>query len=400
MGNKNSYNVICFGYQPWSKMWKRNQSMMAELAKLEFINRVTFVNPICSVLSLLRIKNSITKSKAGIKNVFITTRISPKIFIYTPKNFIPQRRYLSSLRAFETRIITRIGLKKVQRLNSDKPYILFLNSPNIFLHDLVDFLLEGASLSIFDFSDDFLELGYNKKTLENFRRNIELYTPAVDMVLTANEHIRLKYRKLNPNIHVIRNATNYDNFDRKCYKPVDRLEKLKNNKHPIIGYSGTVNMSRLDAGILDFTIKQRPNWNFVFIGYAKNEFSQKYLHYKNVHHIEPVDYVYLPNYLQYFDVAIVPFQINAHTRGNDLLKFHDYLAMGKPVVSTETAGANDLKGVIKIANSPSTFLDEIERSLSTETSDVFLDRKQIAKQNSWGNRIKEFEQLLMNYLEI
>ena len=227
MGNKNSYNVICFGYQPWSKMWKRNQSMMAELAKLEFINRVTFVNPICSVLSLLRIKNSITKSKAGIKNVFITTRISPKIFIYTPKNFIPQRRYLSSLRAFETRIITRIGLKKVQRLNSDKPYILFLNSPNIFLHDLVDFLLEGASLSIFDFSDDFLELGYNKKTLENFRRNIELYTPAVDMVLTANEHIRLKYRKLNPNIHVIRNATNYDNFDRKCYKPVDRLEKLK-----------------------------------------------------------------------------------------------------------------------------------------------------------------------------
>jgi hypothetical protein len=74
--------------------------------------------------------------------------------------------------------------------------------------------------------------------------------------------------------------------------------------------------------------------------------------------------------------------------------------MGKPVVSTETAGANDLKGVIKIANSPSTFLEEIEGSLSTETSDVFFERKQIAKQNSWGNRIKEFERLLKNNLEI
>jgi hypothetical protein len=268
------------------------------------------------------------------------------------------------------------------------------------LNDLVDFLLKGASLSIFDFSDDFLELGYNNKVLENFRRNVELYTPVVDFVLTANEHISLKYRSLNPNIHVIRNATNYHNFDRKSYKPVDHLEKLRNSKRPIIGYSGTANMSRIDASILDFVIKQRPNWNFVFIGYAKKEFSHKYLHHKNVHHIEPIDYVSLPNYLQYFDVAIVPFQINQHTRGNDLLKFHDYLAMGKPVISTEAAGAKDLKGVIKIANSPSRFLELIEKALCTETQDVFLERKQIAKKNSWDNRIKEFEQLLKNYLEI
>lgn len=398
MRNSDSYNVICFGFQPWSNMWKRNQSMMAELAKLEFINRVTYVNPICSVLSLLRIKNSISKNNTSIKNLFITPKISSNIFIYTPKNIIPHRRYLTSLKAIETKFITGIGLKIIKRLNSDKPYILFLNCPNLFLHDLVDFLLKSASLSIFDFSDDFLELGYNKKTLENFKHNIELYTPAVDIVLTANKHISLKYKNLNPNIHVIRNATNYDNFDRRNYSPVDYLEKLRNTKRPIIGYSGTANMSRIDADILDFAIKQRPNWNFVFIGYAKKEFSYKYLHHKNIHHIQPVDYTSLPNYLQYFDVAIVPFQINPHTQGNDLLKFHDYLSMGKPVVSTETAGAKDLKGVIQIANSPSAFLERIEKALCTESQDVFLERKQIAKKNSWDHRIKEFEKLLKNYL--
>ena len=77
----------------------------------------------------------------------------------------------------------------------------------------------------------------------------------------------------------------------------------------------------------------------------------------------PVDYISLPNYLQYFDVAIVPFKINAHTKGNDLLKLHDFLAMGKPVVSTEIGGAKDLKDVIRIANSPSNFLEEIEKAL-------------------------------------
>jgi hypothetical protein len=142
MRNKDSYNVICFGFQPWSKMWKRNQSMMAELAKLEFINRVTFVNPICSVLSLLRIKNSITNSKARIKNVFITTKISPNIFIYTPKNIIPHRRYLTSLKTIETIIIARIGLKIIKRLNSDKPYILFLKQTLHPFSELPEYLLE------------------------------------------------------------------------------------------------------------------------------------------------------------------------------------------------------------------------------------------------------------------
>jgi hypothetical protein len=101
--------------------------MMAELAKLEFINRVTYVNPIYSVLSFLRIKNSIPKYNARIKNAFVTTKISQNIFIYTPKNIVPHRRYLTPLIAIETRIITRIGLRIIKRLNSDKSYILFLN---------------------------------------------------------------------------------------------------------------------------------------------------------------------------------------------------------------------------------------------------------------------------------
>ena len=381
-------------------MWKRNQSMMAEFTKHDFINKVIFVNPILSVMGVLRNKNSMLHSSSRIKSKFIAAKIPSNIYVFTPKNIIPHRKYFTPVKTIETRIIAKMSLKIIKRLNSDKPYILFMNCPNAFSHDLMAALLKDASLSVFDFSDDFLELGYSKETIEAFRRNIVMYARAADIVIAVNEHVRLKYRSLNPNTYVIRNATNFSNFDRKDYKPIDYFEKLKNNRNPIIGYSGIANMSRMDANILDFVIKQRPDWKFVFIGYAKKEFLQKYSHYKNVHHIAPVDYICLPDYIRYFDVAIVPFKINSHTKGNDLLKFHDFLAMGKPVVSTEIGGAKDLKDVIRIANSPSVFLEEIENALYPETNDVLLRRKQIAQKNSWHNRINEFEQLLKGYLRI
>lgn len=181
--------------------------------------------------------------------------------------------------------------------------------------------------------------------------------------------------------------------------PIDFLEKMKNNKKSIIGYIGIANMGRIDSDLLDFLLEKRPDWQFVFIGPADSDLAERYLKYKNVHYILPVDYQSLPDYISYFDVAIVPFKINEHTKGNDLLKFHDFLAMGKPIVSTEIGGANDIRDVIRIAQGPSDFLEKIEKSLFDDSHDDVLKRKNVALKNSWHNRIKELEQLIKNRVE-
>jgi glycosyltransferase involved in cell wall biosynthesis len=289
-------------------------------------------------------------------------------------------------------------LKNIERLNHDMPYILFMNCPNIYFNRALDVLLKNAKLSVFDFSDDFLELGYGNKTLELFKRNIEIYASAANLVLTVNDHIKSKYGHLNPNIHSIRNATNYYNFDRKNYESIDFFEKLKIKKSPIIGYCGIASSNRMDTNIIDFLLQKRQNWQYVFIGTAESDLINKYLQYKNFYHIPPVDYIALPNYLQYFDVAIVPFKINEHTKGNDLLKFHDFLAMGKPVVTTEIGGATDLADIVKIAQNPSEFLNLIENALLDENIEEILKRKKCAQKNSWPERIAELNDLIQNYL--
>ncbi len=133
--------------------------------------------------------------------------------------------------------------------------------------------------------------------------------------------------------------------------------------NPVIGYSGMVNEARIDQDVIDHIATERPRWQLVFIGTARPDLTSKYSNLKNVHFLPPVDYKSLPDYLHYFDVAFVPFKINEHTRGNNLLKFHDYLAMGKPVVSTDIGGAADLQDVLMTAEGPSDFLAKIEMSL-------------------------------------
>ncbi len=375
-------------------MWKRNQSMMAEMSKWPCINRLIFVNPRISIRSkFMRSAKAINDSIEGDRKIF-PIKLSSKLYIYSPISFLPFKKEFPVFSKIENHITLRL----IRYLNNGKPYILFMNCPNIFSHYILDELLKRAEFSVFDFSDDFGELGYDESTQTLFKGNATKYAIKANLVLTVNEHLKNKYNFLNSNIHVIRNATNYENFNRTMYKPIALLERFRKNKKPIIGYSGMANLSRIDVDLLNFLLEMSPNWQFVFIGPIQETFKDKYSKYDNVAIMGPVKYQDLPCYMQYFDVAIVPFLINEHTKGNDLLKLHDLLAMGKPIVSTEIGGAKDLSDVIKVVQKPSQFLDEIEKALVHIDTQEISKRKNMALKNSWHNRIKELESLIGNAL--
>ncbi len=392
---KARYNIICFGFMPWSGMWKRNQSMMAEISKCDFISRVIFVNPIISIRSIFVPTNpQKTVFPVVSKRVFLR-EVLPKVAVFQPVTFLPLKTKFPINRKIEDCLF----LKIIRQLNRGRPYILFMNCPNIRSPLIIDALLEQAALSFFDFSDDFAELGYDESTKALFRHNSEKYARAADVVLSVNAHIKEKYSHLNSNIQVIRNATNYGNFDRKHYPPIQFLEKIKEFNKPIIGYSGMVSFSRIDTSFLDFLIQKRPLWQYLFVGPTHQNFVERYAKYHNVHMIEAVSYQDLPCYIRYFDVAIVPFLVNAHTKGNDLLKFHDFLAMGKPVVSTDIGGARDLQELILIAESPSAFLEKLESALGHQNEEEILKRKMKALENSWPNRIIDLKDLICHQLK-
>ena len=74
-----AYNIICFGLMQWGNMWKQNKSMMAEMAKCDFINKVIFVNPLSSIRTLFRKNNNLNTTSN------ITSKLFPsKIELFPP----------------------------------------------------------------------------------------------------------------------------------------------------------------------------------------------------------------------------------------------------------------------------------------------------------------------------
>jgi glycosyltransferase involved in cell wall biosynthesis len=104
----------------------------------------------------------------------------------------------------------------------------------------------------------------------------------------------------------------------------------------------------------------------------------------------------LPDYLAVMDCTIIPFKKNALTKSIYPLKINEYLAAGKPVVSTPfSPDIEAFSEVVYLGNNHDDFLRKIEQALSPDTAH---EKKQIridvAKNNSWTARVNLFWQLV------
>jgi len=108
---------------------------------------------------------------------------------------------------------------------------------------------------------------------------------------------------------------------------------------------GTIDY-RVDIEIIDLLGEVHPEWSIVLIGYSR---LGSLLSRNNFFFLGSRDKGELPNYLQCFDVSIIPYAVDEATKAMYPIKLHEYLAAGKPVASTNLPELKPFKDVIKIA---------------------------------------------------
>ena len=152
--------------------------MMAEMSKCDFVRQILFVNPTVSLRNhFVWVQKKFSVSIETSRH-FFPWKVSPKITVYQPVTFLPLKTKFPIVKKIED----HMTLMVIQQLNRGMPYILFMNCPNIRSPFLIDTLLEKAELSLFDFSDDFSELGYDERTRELFHQNATKYAGAANIV--------------------------------------------------------------------------------------------------------------------------------------------------------------------------------------------------------------------------
>jgi glycosyltransferase involved in cell wall biosynthesis len=110
----------------------------------------------------------------------------------------------------------------------------------------------------------------------------------------------------------------------------------------------------------------------------------------NVHFLGSKSPDGLPAYINTFDICLNPQVVNEVTRGNYPRKIDEYLAMGKPVVATETGLMKTVFSAhTYLCNSPEEYITAIEKALAENSPALQQARKDFAATHTWENNVKE-----------
>ena len=157
--------------------------------------------------------------------------------------------------------------------------------------------------------------------------------------------------------------------------------------HPRLGFFGVLD-ERLDIELLGSLATARPNWQIVLIGPIVKIDPEQLPKNTNIHYLGMKDYKTLPNYLAGWDVALLPFALNESTRYISPTKTPEYLAGGKPVVSTpitDVVKPYGEKRFVRIAANADEFIQSIEEILTKGTPDEIQEaRDAFLAEMSWN----------------
>ncbi|MFN6965058.1 MAG: glycosyltransferase family 1 protein [Pyrinomonadaceae bacterium] len=166
--------------------------------------------------------------------------------------------------------------------------------------------------------------------------------------------------------------------------------------HPRIGFAGVID-ERADIELLAAIADARPDWHYVMIGPVVKIDPADLPRRDNIHYLGGKDYKELPAYIGGWDVAMMPFAMNESTRFISPTKTPEYLAAGRPVVSTPVRDVVRPYGeerLVEIASTPDEFVAAIERSLSLDLDEHRARAAEFLSTNSWDKTQREMEDLI------
>ena len=208
---------------------------------------------------------------------------------------------------------------------------------------------------------------------------------AADQVFATAVGLAETLEQVNPTTKMIPNGAAYEIFSR-VQTEKDTLpcpDDMKELKHPVFGFVGML-QECIDYALIEKLAKARPDVDLTHLQqYPTTVFPGL------------VPQPELPAYLSQMDVCLNVFRAGALSRDVSPLKFYEYLATGKPVVSTrEPLQVEEFADVVYIAHDAEEFLALCGQAAAEHDPDKTARRLAYGAQCSWTERVHQIEQVL------
>ncbi len=226
-----------------------------------------------------------------------------------------------------------------------------------------------------------------------------------DLVITSSKLIYDDLKTTVKNIHYLRNCADYNHFAKSAGDKLSVPAELQNLKKPILGFIGYIN-HLLDYELLTKIAAAFPNSSIVIIGGVqtitnvhRDNWYQKTKALENIHYLGFRDYEKLPAFLKGIDVCLMPFRLNDWMRYSAPNKTYQYLASGKPIVSTNFPEMEHVKNVVHVATGHEEFIRMVQEALNDRSEIKKAERQKVAFENSTENRALKMMRILSEFLK-
>ncbi|HEX5418139.1 MAG TPA: glycosyltransferase [Chloroflexota bacterium] len=387
--------IICFATEDWNTSGKRVQHVMQELARWSDIRSILYVNPPISFSLKDAMQrrfrpgwSELPRELYGKALLGLARPIDDTIVTYTGSDMLLPLSRWGAVRqsGILQRLNERIYLSRIRAHARGRPGEITIVWASHALHASLARRISRRDLLIYDWMDDWEQFELlPTETAAELRVMNDWLVRQADLVFAVSENLYRRAHCLNANALLVPNGTHDQHFRTSARASQPDLERIR---PPRLGYTGRIG-DRVDFDLLEQVARTKPEWSIVLVGPIwenAREQCRRLQALPNLHFLGPRPYQDLPGIISELDVCLIPHTIDPLTASMDPIKLYDYLATGKPVVTTRVAGVERFLDAIYVADSSQQFVSRVTTALLENDGSAIERRRAYARQNSWEAR--------------
>jgi len=213
-----------------------------------------------------------------------------------------------------------------------------------------------------------------------------------DVVFTGGRKLFESKSRHHPNVHFFGCGVDADHFAKARLESTPIPSELRDLPRPILGYFGVID-ERLDYALIDRLAESFEHGSIVFVGPVVKVDPAELPKQPNIHWLGQRSYERLPEYVKGFDVCLMPFALNSATEYINPTKTLEYMAAGKPIVSTPVSDVvRNFTPIVEVATS-NEFVYAVSTALQMEGSRLEAGIAR-ARCSTWESTVAEMNRLI------
>jgi glycosyltransferase involved in cell wall biosynthesis len=215
-----------------------------------------------------------------------------------------------------------------------------------------------------------------------------------DVVFAGGYKLSQSKARFHQNVHFFGCGVDVAHFATARSADLEVPREIASLKRPVVGYYGVID-ERIDYDLLRALASALTDVELVMVGPVVKVDPAELPQSENIHWLGQRQYAELPAHVKGFDVCLMPFALNEATEYINPTKTLEYMAAGKPIVSTAISDVvHNFTPVVAVANSPTEFVAAVRSAIERPSGELIARGLEQARANSWESIVSRMERII------